>query len=415
MSLGIRGALAALAVLTASAVLLGIAWAAPTARSMDLKVGEAQTLSIPGAKEVFVGDPTVISARLLANGDLVISGLLTGTSSLIIVRHGRQEEYSVRVYRVPPKVLAKESADLIRGIAGVEVKVLGNRVVLDGQVYTESDMARINSILQLYQGELESLVRYDEFSAARRPMFAVEFRVVELRDRDAYHLGPELPTSITAQTSIQFSKDLANSGPTNAVLTGVAQTTPLMIGINLLVQEGAAELRSRSTVITEADNAAAYDVGGAFFVRTTGLNAGNLERVPYGTRLNVRPTFDERQRTVKLTIDASVSALDFANAVDQIPGLVTNAVTTRVNLKEGETVILSGLDQINKGHTDTGLWPFAEIPVLGWLFKKRESEDSRRRALIFVTPRLYLPGDDLHRRTIEPMLDRSHDKSEADF
>ena len=392
-----------------------VAARARKSRSIELKVGEAKTLSIPGAREIFIGDPTIISAKLLASGDLAVSGLGIGTSSLIIVRGGRKEQYSVRVYRVPPKTLAQEARELIGGIPGVEVRVLANRVVLDGQVYTESDKSRIDAIVALYQGELESLISYDEFSATRRPMFAIEFQVIEIRDRDAHHIGPELPTALTAGGTVKFTKDLAGSTPTTAVLTGVAQTTPLMIGLNLMVQEGKAELRSRSTVITEADNPAAYDVGGAFFVRTTGINGGTLQRISYGTQLKVRPTFDERQRTVKLTLDASVSSPDFAVTVDQVPGLITNAVTTRVNLKEGETVILSGLDELSDGNTDTGLWPLASIPVVGWLFKKRESELSKRRALILVTPRLYRPGDEYHNRTIQPMLDRSHGQSKADF
>jgi type II secretory pathway component GspD/PulD (secretin) len=293
---------------------------------------------------------------------------------------------------------------------------VGDRVIIDGRVFSAGDKARVDSIVQLYKGEVESIVRFDEYSAARRAMFALLVHVVEIKTEDAHHLGLDVPSQFGATTDarIDYSKDL-NGGGSSSVLSAVVQSNPLLIGLNLLSREGLVTIRSTSTVVTEAGETALYDVGGRLFVKSTGINTGSLDRSNYGTTLKLLPTWDEEQRVVKLTIDANVSSVDNSQIVDGIPSLITNGIQTRVNLKESETIILSGLDARNEGHTDTGLWPFARIPVLGYLFKSQVANDTRRRTLIFVTPNLYKPGDDLHRKTLEPMLDRENVGTADDF
>lgn len=380
-------------------------------------VGESRSISAPGISSVVVGNPAVMDAVAPPGSDqVVISGLSVGKSSLVLSRGPRRITYIVRVYSTPPADLVRQLTTLLRGVQGISVGQVGDRVVIDGRVYSAGDKARVDSVVQLYKGEVESIVRFDEYSAARRAMFALLVHVVEIKTEDAHHLGLDVPSQFTATTDarIDYSKDL-NGGRSSSMLSAVVQSNPLLIGLNLLSREGLVTIRSTSTVVTEAGETALYDVGGRLFVKSTGINTGSLDRINYGTTLKILPTWDEDQRVVKLTIDANVSSVDNSQIVDGIPSLITNGIQTRVNLKEAETIILSGLDARNEGHTDTGLWPFARIPVLGYLFKSQIANDTHRRTLIFVTPNLYKPGDDLHRKTLEPMLDRENVGTADDF
>lgn len=401
---------------------LSLAWpvstavAAPDAEDIIIMVGESRSVSAPGVSSVVVGNPAVMDAVAPPGSEqVVISGLAVGKSSLVLSRGPRRITYIVRVYSTPPAELVRQLTTLLRSVQGISVGQVGDRVVIDGRVYSAGDKARVDSVVTLYKGEVESIVRFDEYSAARRPMFALEVHVVEIKTEDAHHLGLDLPAQFSATTNAQidYSKDL-NGGGSSRVLSAVVQSNPLIIGLNLLSREGLATIRGLSTLVTEAGETATYDVGGQLFVKSTGLNGGTLDRIRYGTALKILPTWDEEQRIVKLTIDASVSSIDNSQIVDGVPSLITNAVQTRVNLKEAETIILSGLDAKNEGHTDTGLWPFARIPILGYLFKSQIKNDTTRKTLIFVTPHLYKPGDDLHRKLLEPMLDRGAPAEESD-
>lgn len=408
--------------LTLLALIPLIAWpsaavAADTLDEIALVVGQTRTLAISRSVDANVvrGDPTVIDITPIPNeGQIAITGLKPGISSLVLFEHARRRNYVVRVYGMPPETVMREVRQLIEGIPGVDVRTIGNRVVLDGRIYTAAERDRLQRIVAMYPGSIESLFHYDEAGATRRPMFALQLQVVDLRDVDSLDLGPEWPTSIVLSGEGALGYDSAAADGPKEFYRGVVSTQDVKVGLHLLTSEGYAEIRSTSTLVTEEGNAATYEVGGEFFVRTSSLSGGGVERIRYGTKLAIRPSIDE-QRQVRLLIDAHVSQPDDSQSVDRIPGLLTNAVQTRVNLREGETIVLSGLDDRREGSSENGLWPFAEIPIIGYLFKRHQSSEATRRTLILVTPRLYLPGDDFHRRQIEPILQRVPDDADADF
>lgn len=395
-----------------------IARAADTLEEIALVVGQTRTLPISRSVDANVvrGDPAVIEITPIPNeGQIAITGLKPGVSSLVLFEQARRRNYVVRVYGMPPETVVREVRQLIEGIPGVDVRSIGNRVVLDGRVYTAAERDRLQRVVAMYPGSIESLFHYDDAGATRRPMFALQLQVVDLRDVDDLDLGPEWPTSFVASVEkLSFEYDSAAASGAKQIYQGVVSTQEMNVGLHLLTSEGHADIRTTSTLVTEEGNSATYEVGGEFFVRTSSLSGGGVERIRYGTKLAIRPSIDE-QRQVRLIIDAHVSQPDGSQTVDRIPGLLTNAVQTRVNLREGETIVLSGLDDRRESSNEEGLWPFAEIPILGYLFKRHQSNESTRRTLILITPRLYLAGDDFHRRQIEPILQRAPDDADADF
>ena len=74
--------------------------------------------------------------------------------------------------------------------------------------------------------------------------------------------------------------------------------------------------------------------------------------------------------------------------VSGIPVIATTALTTRVLVNNGETVVLGGIfenetvDQLKK-------IPFlGDLPLVGRFFRNTSKSDSKTELLIFVTPRL---------------------------
>lgn len=386
--------------------------AAADLNELVLGIGETRTIEVSRSSDanLVVGDPAVLGVTALGDtGQVVLTGLKPGVSSLVIFERRSRTSYIVRVYGVPPDMVSTQVRPLVEDLPRIAVRRVGDRVVLDGEVNTAADCERIKRIVGLYPGSIESLVTCDDAGATERPLFALELQVVDITSSDGLDVGIDWPTELGATASGSLSFD--DTADPSTVMTGVVDTTQLAVGLRLLTTEGQAEIRTRSTLVTEADSPAKYKVGGEFFVRTGGLSGGALETVSYGTALEIRPSMDEK-RHVRLVIDAAISQPDGSQAIEGVPGLITNEVQTRVNLREGQTIILSGLDDQTRETREEGLWPFAQIPILGYLFKTHRANERHRRTLIFVTPRLYRPGDPFHQKTIEPMLQRGPDSGD---
>ena len=91
---------------------------------------------------------------------------------------------------------------------------------------------------------------------------------------------------------------------------------------------------------------------------------------------------------MNIALETEVSTLDFAHAVNGVPGLLVNRVSNQFNLKGSETIALSGLLQSEKGRNREG-WPLlSRIPILGRLFSSQSYRRSESELIIFVTPKL---------------------------
>ncbi len=74
------------------------------------------------------------------------------------------------------------------------------------------------------------------------------------------------------------------------------------------------------------------------------------------------------------------------------PYIIKKQTQTELIVKDGETIVISGLTR----KTITGLesgWPgLKDIPVLGWLFKADSKDDKMEEVLIFITPHILQSG-----------------------
>lgn len=80
----------------------------------------------------------------------------------VTVKHPRTgqilAEFTVDVKKTDLQKVAREMQSLLEGIEGIQVKILNNKVVVDGQILLPSDMKRIHSVVKQYGGQATSLV-----------------------------------------------------------------------------------------------------------------------------------------------------------------------------------------------------------------------------------------------------------------
>jgi type IV pilus assembly protein PilQ len=71
-----------------------------------------------------------------------------------------------------------------------------------------------------------------------------------------------------------------------------------------------------------------------------------------------------------------------APRTDKIEGV------TKVLVQNGETLVIGGVLQKRERSDSTGVPGLMHIPVLGWLFKNKKTNEETTELLIFITPRV---------------------------
>jgi len=70
------------------------------------------------------------------------------------------------------------------------------------------------------------------------------------------------------------------------------------------------------------------------------------------------------------------------------PYIIKKKTETVLIVKDGETIVISGLTKQRLSDGDSG-WPLLkDIPVLGYLFKADSKSENMEEVLIFITPHI---------------------------
>jgi type IV pilus assembly protein PilQ len=110
--------------------------------------------------------------------------------------------------------------------------------------------------------------------------------------------------------------------------------------------------------------------------------------------VNFKPVVLELKVTPQITTDGRVNlTLEVTKDTEGvrfngIPSIDTRKVKTTVLIDNGETVVLGGVYERTTGNTLDRVPFFADLPLIGHLFKRRSSRDQKSELLIFVTPRI---------------------------
>lgn len=70
----------------------------------------------------------------------------------------------------------------------------------------------------------------------------------------------------------------------------------------------------------------------------------------------------------------------------QIPSIDTRKINTMVTVKDGQTVVLGGVYEIDTSNSVNKIPFFGDLPVVGHLFKQNGSSSTKGELLIFITP-----------------------------
>jgi general secretion pathway protein D len=181
-------------------------------------------------------------------------------------------------------------------------------------------------------------------------------------------------------------------------------TTIEVLQIGALVRalrgDGRANILSRPSIITLDNQVAEFKVAQEVpfltgsYTAATGANAGNgfsspfqtIERKDVGLILKVTPHINAGD-SVRLEIVQEVSSLAPSQAVGAVD-LITNKreIRTTVQVGDGALLVLGGLSSEEVSESVQGVPGLSRLPLLGNLFKSRQSARTKRNLMIFLRP-----------------------------
>lgn len=125
-------------------------------------------------------------------------------------------------------------------------------------------------------------------------------------------------------------------------------------------------------------------------VASTGVQTQTVSYVTTGIQLTVTPSINADGR-ITLDINPSVSQPSVTAAGSTqtgAPAVDSRNAKTTVLVRDGETIVIGGLISDSMQDTISKVPLLGDIPILGWLFKKRTKSRVRNELLIFVTTRI---------------------------
>jgi type IV pilus assembly protein PilQ len=198
------------------------------------------------------------------------------------------------------------------------------------------------------------------------------------------------------QPSFSTNRPLTNNtlGLVLTTLSGSGLTaTWLNTQIALAETEGKAKVLSSPKIVTR-DTVKASIQQGTKLVLPSGTDAnGNktYQLVDASLKLEVTPQITPNNRVI-MSVSVNDDFPEFENAIgDNVP-INTKSATTTMMVASGETVIIGGILKENNTINELGQPWLRNIPILGWLFKSRNWNDSKTELLIFLTPTVLTTG-----------------------
>jgi pilus assembly protein CpaC len=158
------------------------------------------------------------------------------------------------------------------------------------------------------------------------------------------------------------------------------------------------QILAEPNLVTTNGKEASFLVGGEFPIPVLqgGANSGaiTIQFREFGVRLSFNPLITDNN-TIRMYVKPEVSSLDFAHALAfngfTIPALSSRKMETNIELGEGQSFVIAGLIDNRVTETISRIPGLSSLPILGNLFKSKETDRNNTELVVLVTPEITMP------------------------
>ncbi|SJM93953.1 Fimbrial assembly protein PilQ [Crenothrix polyspora] len=205
--------------------------------------------------------------------------------------------------------------------------------------------------------------------------------------------GKRTETTTGEPAKVEFNDMLVDLGAAVGAGSGGALALTLVKGadyvlnleLSALQDQGLGELVSNPRVMTSDRCQATIKQGVQIPYQTVSQNGTQTQLVDAALQLDVLPQITPSGSVVmqlKITKDAPGAITPDGVGID------TRQISTNVHVMDGETVVLGGVFEGTQQNNTNKIPFFADLPGVGFLFKKTFKQDDKTELLIFVTPKI---------------------------
>jgi pilus assembly protein CpaC len=366
-------------------------------------------------KRIYVADPAILNSVSLTPNEIIVTAMAPGISSLTLLDETGQSQSYVVSSDIDIDGLRSAMTQEMRGNA-VKVEGSGARVTLSGTVATDATADAAVKLAGLYSKEVSNALTVipDHPKQVRLQVRILEVDRTKARQFGINLFNPGGNTSYLASSStsqypstMTYTSGQGNVGggtvTTSNPLNFMLYSAKLNLGVTIqdLESKQVLQVLAEPTITTISGEKADFLSGGEFpfpvVQASSGTNSAPIVTIsfrPYGVKVEFTPVVNE-DGTIRLKVAPEVSALDYTNAVTisgfTVPALSTRRASTEVELRSEQSFAISGL--LDQRTTDImSKEPgAASIPILGYLFKSKNTSKSTTELVIVVTPTLVDP------------------------
>ncbi|MBO9667137.1 MAG: type II and III secretion system protein [Bdellovibrio sp.] len=396
-----------------------------------LLLGQSKDLPLRGRGSVWVQDRAILKAEVLGSS-LSIKALQEGVTTIRVgdnlyrvqVLHpGKQEAY----------VGLKKS---LSTIIGLNAEVAEGDLLVTGRLYRLSDWQRLSQLLKdsgityqmratLSQSLQDEAQKYftDLISEARLAPQTVIFApapeirvagtdivfkkylkllssygIAVLKDESSIEIAPTVKVQITVaeikrNSTLNYGVKWPESFSASLVDGKNWKFKDAEFFASAIEANGWGKVLASPNIVCRSGKEAEFLAGGEIPIKIINYEVQDIVWKRYGILLRVRPKADASGR-ISLSIETEVSTIDKANAVDNIPAILTNRVSSHFDLTRPQTIALSGLLKNEESKNSSGVPLLSRLPILGALFSSKDFAENRSELVIFVRPSIMKEGDE---------------------
>jgi len=233
----------------------------------------------------------------------------------------------------------------------------------------------------------------DELRVPGEFQIKINVRIAEIQHSQLRRWGVDWEAIINNGNVVLGSTMAASGGN----LTGIFDSGNVTIAIDALASNGVAKIIDDARVVTLSGEPAAFLSGGEFAVPTiVGIGGAQGQQTSfrgYGTSIICTPWVLDND-LIRLQVVPELSAINAGSSVGGVPGLNVRRVQTRVEMREGQSLVLGGVFSRRESAEVTRVPFLGELPVVGtWLFNAKRATEDQTEMLIIVTPEIVRPMD----------------------
>ncbi len=373
-----------------------------TSETLHLVVGRALILKLrTPLKRVYIGEPTMLQSFMPTTQELVLTAKIAGTSSLVLWdTSGRSYNYAVQVDSDCSGTRGALQAAFPSSTFSVESRE--GRLLVSGTVANQATADAAIKLAQTYSKDVVNAIQVQNTQPAHAKQVQLKLRIVEVDRTRAEQFGFNFLTAggrtASAVSTGQFSSAVDTSTAPVSVsdpLNFFLYNYKLNLGITLKDAESKQILQvlAEPTLTTMSGVPARFLSGGEIPVPVVQGGSGNGTAIsivyqPYGVKVDFTPTVNP-DGTIHLKVSPEVSALDYTNSVTlsgtTIPALSTRRADTEVEIRDGESFVVSGILDHRTTNSLASVPGIANIPILGQLFRSKSTNHSVVELVIMVT------------------------------